>query len=83
MLRVDVVDDRGNEKSPHKPSELFGIHLPQFIRRTGQGEMFAVDSLVEKKNPSPSHNKPLILQADRPQKRNKVLGTNKDIWYLC
>ena len=47
MLRVNIVDDRINGKPLHKPPELFGIHFPQFVRRTWPGKMPTVNPLIE------------------------------------
>ena len=53
-----------------------------FVKFRGQEKYPSSTLFVKRRNPSPSQIRPLILLARLPQKRNRVLGWNRERWYL-
>ena len=49
MFRIDIADKRGDGEPLHKPVELFGIHLPEFVIGVWPGEMSAVNQFGKEK----------------------------------
>ena len=53
MFRINIVDNRVDGESLHKPAELFGIHLSEFVTGAWPGEMSVVNPFGKEKKTIP------------------------------